>query len=118
MLGQISRFRSVLALIFGLSMLSASAFAQGYGHQGGYHGNRYHYRGGHWYNQGEVIVPNIIVGEEIVALPPQYTTVVVGNVPYYYYNNMYYNQAPDGAYVVVAAPVRPARPFLGIRVNL
>ena len=119
MLKQILRFRSVLVLIFGLSLLSLGAFARADDNRGDNrgdnhgdnhrdnHGNRYHYRDGRWYGQGEIVVPNLVVGAEVEALPPQYTTVVVGNTPYYYDNSRYYNRLPDGAYVVVEAPRRP-----------
>jgi hypothetical protein len=111
MLKQTLRFRSVLALVFGLSLLSLSAFAQGYNH-----GNRYHYRDGRWYDHSEVAVPDIAVGAEVESLPPQYTTVVVANTPYYYDNSRYYNRASDGSYVVVAAPVRS--PGIDLHVHL
>ena len=123
MLKQILRFRSVLVLIFGLSLLSLGAFARADDNRGGDHGdnrgnnhsNRYHYRDGRWYGQGEIVVPNLIVGAQVESLPPQYTTVVVGNTPYYYDNARYYNRLPDGAYVVVEAPRRPG---LNINVHL
>ena len=120
MLKQTLKLRSTLALILGLSLLSLGSLAQADDHHGDYrgdhHGNRYHYRHGHWYNYSEVIVPNIVVGEEVEALPPQYTTVVVGNTPYYYDNARYYNRSPDGAYIVVAPPARS--PSFNVRVQL
>ena len=119
MLKQILRFRSVLVLIFGLSLLSLGAFARADDNRGGNHGdnhhNRYHYRDGRWYGQGEIVVPNLVVGAEVESLPPRYTTVVVGNTPYYYDNARYYNRLSDGAYVVVEAPRRPG---LNINVHL
>ena len=125
MLKQILRFRSVLVLIFGLSLLSLGAFARADDNRGGNYGddhrdnhrdnhrNRYHYRDVRWYGQGEIVVPNLVVGAEVESLPPRYTTVVVGNTPYYYDNARYYNRLSDGAYVVVEAPRRP-----GININV
>ena len=127
MLKQILRFRSVLVLIFGLSLLSLGAFARADDNRGDNrgdnhgdnhrdnHGNRYHYRDGRWYGQGEIVVPNLVIGAEVESLPPQYTTVVVGNTSYYYDNARYYNRLPDGAYVVVEEPRRPG---LNINVHL
>jgi len=119
MLKHILRFRSVLVLIFGLSLLSLGAFARADDNHGDNrgdnhgdnhrdnHSNRYHYRDGRWYGHGEIVVPNLVVGAEVESLPPQYTIVVVGNTSYYYDNSRYYNRLPDGAYVVVEAPRRP-----------
>ena len=123
MLKQILRFRSVLVLIFGLSLLSLGALARADDNRGDNYGdnhrdnhnNRYHYRDGRWYGQGEVVVPNLVVGAEVESLPPQYTTVVVGNTSYYYDNARYYSRSPDGAYVVVEEPRKPG---LNINVHL
>jgi len=106
MLKQTLRFRTVLALIFGLSLLSLSASARADDNRGDNHGNRYHYREGRWYGQREEVVRELPIGVEVESLPPQYTTVVVGDTHYYYDNNRYYSQSPNGVYVVVAAPVR------------
>jgi len=116
MLKQNLRFRSALTFIFGLSLLCLGAFAQADDNRGDNHGDyhsdqrdnhrgdRYHYREGHWYGQGEVLVSDPAIGAVIETLPPQNTTVVVGNSSYYYDNTRYYSRSPDGAYIVVAAP--------------
>ncbi len=125
MLKQILRFKSVLVLIFGLSLLSLGTFARADDNYRGdnrgdsqrdNHHNRYHYRNGRWYGRGEVVVPTLVVGSEVEALPPQYTVVVVGNTRYYYDNARYYNRLSDGAYVVVAPP--PRRSGININVHL
>jgi len=125
MLKQILKFRSVLALVFGLSLLTLGAFARADDNWGGNHGdkradnhrdnhrNRYHYRNGRWYGHGEIAVPNLVVGAEVESLPPRYSTVVVGNTSYYYDHTRYYNRLSDGAYVVVAQPRSP-----GININV
>jgi hypothetical protein len=112
MLKQNLRSRAALTLIFGLSLLCLGAFAQaddnrGDDHQGDNHRNntdRYHYREGHWYGQGEVLVSDPAIGAVIETIPPQNTTVIVGNSSYYYDNTRYYSRSPDGTYIVVAAP--------------
>lgn len=99
MLKQTLRTRSFLALVLGVAVLSSGVCAWA-------EGNRYHYRDGHWYGQGEVVVTDIGIGSFVESLPPQHTTVVYANTPYYYDNVRYYSQSSDGTYVVVAAPRR------------
>jgi hypothetical protein len=105
MLKQTLRLRSALVLIFGLSLLCLGSVARADGDRGDNHGNRYHYRDGRWYGQGEVVVPNIEIGSVVETVPPQGRIVVVGNSRYYYDNTRYYSQQPDGSYVVVERPV-------------
>jgi hypothetical protein len=104
MLKQISRPRSALALIFGMSLLCLGTLARADNDRGDNQGNRYHYRDGQWYGQGDVVVPDIAIGAVVDSLPPQNKIVVFGNVHYIYDNTRYYIQSPDGSYVVVAAP--------------
>ncbi len=99
MIKQTLRFKPALVLILGLSVLCSGVFAQA-------EGNRYHYRDGHWYGQGEVVVSSIGVGSVVESLPPEHTTIVVEKTPYYYDNTRYYSESPDGTYVVVTAPRR------------
>ncbi len=112
------RFRLILTLIFGLSSLCLGAFAKADDNrgdnQGDNHsnqrdnhsnqGDRYHYRDGHWYGHGEVLVSDPAIGAVVETLPPHNTTVVVGNASYYYDSMRYYSRSPDGTYIVVAAP--------------
>ena len=112
------RFRTALTLIFGLSLLCVGACAQADDNQGDNQGDhhrnqrdnhsnqrdRYHYRDGHWYGHGEVIVSDPAIGAVVETLPPQNAIVVVGNSSYYYDNTRYYSRSSDGAYIVVAAP--------------
>jgi hypothetical protein len=120
MLKQILRSRSFLVLIVGLSLLCLGALARANDNRGDNHNNRYHYRDGRWYGQGEVFVPDLAIGAVVETVPPQGRIVVVGNTRYYYDNTRYYSQSPDGSYVVVAAPTtvvveRPAAPLIQIR---
>jgi hypothetical protein len=104
MLKQILRFRPALVLIFGVSLLSLGTLARADDNHGDNQGNRYHYRNGQWYGQGDVVVADIPVGAVVVTLPPQNKFVVYGNTHYVYDNTRYYIQSPDGSYVVVAPP--------------
>ena len=128
MLKQTLRIRSALALILGLSLLCLGSSVRADDHRGdnyrnqGDHrndqGNRYHYRDGRWYGQGEIVVPNLEIGSIVETVPPQGRIVVVGNTRYYYDNSRYYSQSPDGSYIVVEAPVvvaAPAGPSIQIR---
>jgi len=99
------RFRSVLTLILGLSLLSFGTFARADGNQGNTHQkDRYRFHDGQWYGQGDVVVSNLPVGSLVDDLPPKYTTLLAGNTSYYYDNTRYYSKLPDGTYIVVAAP--------------
>jgi len=122
MLNQNFKFRVVLMLTFGLSLLCPGTFVQAddnHYNQGDNHHDRYHYRDGHWYGQGEVLVSDPGIGMEVEGLPPQYTTVVVGNNSYYYDNTRYYSRSPDGSYIIVENPSvvveRPSAPLIQVK---
>jgi len=111
------RFRLGLVFVLGLSLLCLGVSVRADDDRGDNHRNqrdnhnsqrdRYHYREGHWYGHGDVVVSDVPVGSEIESLPPQYKTIVIGNNSYYYDNTRYYSRSPDGDYVVVERPSAP-----------
>jgi len=103
----------VLVLCVVTALSSLSVFARDRDHDrdddrgGRHHGERFHYREGHWYRRGwfgfDILSPALTIGAVVEALPYGYATVTVGGVPYYRYEGVYYRHYPEG-YMVVPTP--------------
>lgn len=118
MLKQILRMRTVLMLLFGLSLSCPGTFAQvvhdnGYGSRGNGqrmgHGARHYYHNGTWNRNGwygwGIPGPVYSDGVLVASLPPGYTTVIVGGNSYFYGNDTYFRQMPAGGFAVVTGPI-------------
>ena len=114
--------KKYLCLVVACMMLlvSVDAFAYGHGGHGGGHGggDRYSYRGGHWYRSGafwtQTAVEALVVGAMINSLPPRIQPVTVNGAIYYTDGQYYYLPSANGGYVVVAPPIiqQPVQPVI------